>query len=47
MKKVLVICALVIVMFNLSSCSVDPVIETYEIEGTVGENGSSEEEPED
>jgi len=32
-------------MFNVFSCSVDPVSETFETEGTVGEDSTGEDDP--
>lgn len=47
MKKVILACAIIVMMFNLSSCSVDPVKEELDtIEGTVGENENGNEDPE-
>lgn len=45
MKKVLVICALIMMMFNVCSCTPDPVLETFETEGTVGEDSTGEDDP--
>ena len=47
MKKVILASAIIVMMFNLNSCSVDPISEELNTtEATVGENENGNEDPE-
>jgi hypothetical protein len=47
MKKVLIICAIILIGLNFTSCTKLPILETSEVTATGGEEDNGNEDPDD